>query len=169
MAISKGVFGRRIVSERGGVRRESAKLRGVLAGGLAAATIDVGAACVISGHPAEFILQTVAGGLLGKASFAGGVQTTLLGLILQELMGILIATVYALAASVAPTLARRWILGGLTYGVVIFAVMNYVVVPVSAWHVVPHFTPLSFVENTLAMLLFGLIVAFFARGTTRLR
>jgi len=40
--------------------------------------------------------------------------------------------------------------------------MEYVVVPLSA-AAKPHFTALSLAENLLAMLLFGLIVSFFAR------
>ena len=75
----------------------------------------------------------------------------------------LIAAVYVIASRVALPLAHRWILGGLGYGVVIFFVMNYVVVPLSAWKRVPHFSPWTFTENMIAMLLFGLIVAFFAR------
>src|SRR5438552_2068657 len=61
-------------------------------------------------------------------------------------------------------LKRWWIAGGLAYGVGIFFVMNYVVVPLSAVHRVPHFTVQTFVENMLAMLLFGVIVAWFGRG-----
>jgi hypothetical protein len=45
--------------------------------------------------------------------------------------------------------------------VVIFFVMNYAVLPLSAWKSAPHFTALKFAENMAAMLLFGLIVAFF--------
>jgi hypothetical protein len=62
-----------------------------------------------------------------------------------------------------PALRRRWLAGGLAYGVVIFFVMNYVVVPLSAWKHHPHFSAYKFAANMAAMLLFGVIVAFFAR------
>ena len=150
-------------------RRHGSLLRGIVLGGIVAGTVDIGAACLISGHPVGFILQTIAGGLMGKASVAGGSPTAVLGLALQEVMGVLIAAAFSLAVRRAPFLARRWIPGGLVYGVVIFVVMNYVVVPLSAWHVVPHFKPTSFSENMLAMLLFGLIVAFFARAAATTR
>jgi hypothetical protein len=138
----------------------------ILLGGVIAGTIDIGAACVISGRSPGFILQVIAGGLLGKASFGGGAATMLLGAILQEVMGLLIATVYVLLAKSAPALLRRWILGGLSFGVVVFFVMNYLVVPLSAWKSVPHFTPVKFAANMAAMLLFGLVVAFFSRRIT---
>ena len=48
---------------------------------------------------------------------------------------------------------------------VIFPVMNFIVVPLSALKSHPHFTALKFAENMAAMLLFGVIVAFFARRT----
>jgi uncharacterized membrane protein YagU involved in acid resistance len=146
-------------------RRDQGILGAILLGGLIAATIDIGAACVISGRSPAFILQVIAGGVLAKASFEGGVPTMVLGAVLQEAMGILIATVYVLAARAIPTLSRRWIISGLAYGVIIFFVMNYAVVPLSAWKSTPHFIALKFAENMAAMLLFGLIVAFFSGRT----
>jgi hypothetical protein len=145
------------------LHRETARtLIAALAGGMIAATIDIGAARLINGHSIPFILQTIAGGLLAQQSFAGGTRTVILGAVLQELMGILIAAVYLGASFLRPALLRRWFAYGLAYGVVIFAVMNYVVLPLSAWHVVPHFSFVRLVGNLLAMLLFGVIVAYFA-------
>lgn len=138
-------------------------LAAILLGGLVAATIDIGAACLINGRSVTFILHTIAGGVLAKRSYAGGTQTALLGLLLQELMGILIAAIYVGAATVLPSLRRRWLTGGLAYGVVIFFVMNYVVVPLSAWKHHAHFSTYTFTANMAAMLLFGLIIAWFAR------
>jgi uncharacterized membrane protein YagU involved in acid resistance len=108
---------------------------------------------------------------LGRASFTGGAATAVLGLLLQWAMSLIIAAVYVLAARYRPIILRRWIACGIAYGAVIFFVMNYVVVPLSAaarHHDLPRFTLSHFVENLLAMLLFGLIVAFFAqRGASK--
>jgi uncharacterized membrane protein YagU involved in acid resistance len=142
-------------------RRERGILSAILLGGVIAATIDIGAACVISGRSPAFILQFIAGGILAKASFGGGMPTVVLGAVLQEAMGILIAVMYVLLARTVPALSRRWVISGLVYGVIVFFVMNYVVLPLSAWKTTPHFTALKFAENMAAMLLFGVIVAFF--------
>jgi hypothetical protein len=167
-----------VIARRAGVHPIGSSSRGALTaiilGGLIAGTIDIGSACLITGHSVVFILHTIAGGLLAKRSYEGGMPTALLGLLLQELMGILIAAIYVVAAAVLPSLRRRWLAGGLAYGVVIFFVMNYVVVPLSAWKHHPHFSAYSFVANMAAMLLFGLIVAWFAgrhgeRGWARSR
>jgi hypothetical protein len=135
----------------------------VLLGGCIASTIDIGAACLITGRDPTFILHSIAGGLLAKQSYAGGAPTAALGLVLQEFMGIIIAAVFVAATYYLPALRRRWVAAGLSYGVVIFFVMNYVVVPLSAWRKMPHFTPMRFAANVVAMLLFGLIVAYCAR------
>lgn len=135
----------------------------VVAGGTLAGIIDIGAACLINGQSIPFILHAIAGGLLAERSFAGGTPTAVLGVALQELMGVLIAAVFVGATRVLPALRRHWIRAGVAYGVIIFLVMNYVVVPLSAWHTMPHFSPAQFVSNLAAMLLFGLIVAYFAR------
>lgn len=147
--------------------RSSRALRGILLGGIVAGTIDIGAACLITGRSVVFILHTIAGGLLAKAAYSGGMRTALLGLALQEIMGVIIAAIYAVGAWLMPLLHRRWIAGGLAYGVIIYFVMNYVVVPLSAWRHVPHFPPPKFLANMAAMLLFGLIVAYFGRRSSR--
>ena len=135
----------------------------IIFGGLIAATIDIGAACLISGRSVPFILRTIAGGILGPKTYSGGTATALLGLLLQEFMGLFIAAIYVIASQPLAVLARRWVAAGLLYGVVIFFVMNYVVVPLSAWKHHAHFSASKFVLNLAAMLLFGLIVAYFAR------
>jgi uncharacterized membrane protein YagU involved in acid resistance len=138
-------------------------LTAVLLGGFVAGTIDIGAAALINVASPILILHFIAGGLLGKAALAGGASAALLGLVLQWAMSLIVATVYVAASRWLPIMRRLWIVGGVAYGAVIFLVMNYIVVPLSAWTTWPHFTAVKFVENMVAMLLFGLIVAFFAQ------
>jgi hypothetical protein len=147
-------------------RKSARTLAAIVAGGMVAATIDIGAACLINGRSVPFILHTIAGGLLAERSYSGGTATALLGLLLQELMGILIAAIYVLGCRILPLLARRWLTSGLLYGVVIFFVMNYVVLRLSAWKYHVHFSVTKFILNMAAMLLFGVIVAYFARPRT---
>ena len=52
---------------------------------------------------------------------------------------------------------------GLAFGVATYFVMTYVVVPLSAVGGGWHFSPLPFIKNLAAMLVFGLIVSAFAR------
>jgi len=139
-------------------------LGAILLGGFVAGTIDIGAAALINNASVPVILKAIASGILGKASFQLGIEAESLGVLLQWAMSILIAAIFVVTASRVTMLKRQWLAGGLAYGVGVFFVMNYVVVPLSAIGRVPHFTAARFIENLLAMLLFGVIIAFFARS-----
>jgi hypothetical protein len=137
----------------------------ILLCGVIAGTIDLGAATLISGRSPVFILHAIAGGLIGKdAAFSGGTSTAVLGLLLQWVMSILIAAIFVSGKRLLPVLYRHWAVSGLGYGVIVFFVMNYVVVPLSAYHAIPHFSAAGFAKNIAAMLLFGLIISWFARS-----
>jgi hypothetical protein len=138
------------------------KLQAILLGGLIAGTIDIGVASLISGLNPMTIAQFIAGGLLGKAALTGGAQTAALGVGLQWAMSIVIAAIYVFASTRLPALRRQWLLWGILYGIPVYFVMTYVVVPLSAWHRVAKFSLVPFAENMAAMMVFGLIVAFFA-------
>jgi uncharacterized membrane protein YagU involved in acid resistance len=140
----------------------NAVVKSAICGGLVAGTVDIGAAALIHMANPLRILLAVAGGLLGKAAFRGGDQVMLLGLVLQWGMSVLIAAIYSLAAHRFPGLARRWVLGGALYGVIVFIVMNFVVVPLSASPFRLHLTPAAVSPDLLAMLVFGWLVAFTA-------
>lgn len=141
-------------------------LNAILLGGLIAGTLDIGAASLISGKDPGIVMQFIASGLIGKSSFTGGAATIALGFVLQNLMGLIIAAVFVFASLRAPILRRHWLAAGLVYGAVIYVVMNYVVMPLSAVGRSPSFSVEGLVKNGLAMLAFGVIVAWFAREKT---
>ena len=135
----------------------------ILLGGIIAGTLDVAAASLLNSAQPTRILQAIASGLLGKSAFDGGSATVGLGLALQWLMSIIIASIFVGAAQWRPVLRRHWVKAGMAYGVVIYVVMNYVVLPLSAIGHAPRFRVVHFMEDLVAMMIFGLIVAFFAR------
>jgi len=137
---------------------------GIVVGGLVAGNVDIGAASLINGVNPIVILRAIASGLLGNASFDGGTPAAALGYALQCGMSVLIATVFVTAARVLPGLRFRWIAAGVSFGIVVYFVMEYVVVPLSAIGHAPRFHVVSFLENLLAMIVFGLIIAYFARA-----
>jgi uncharacterized membrane protein YagU involved in acid resistance len=69
---------------------------------------------------------------LGKASFDGGVPTAALGLGLHYFIACSMAVTYFLVARRWPALASRPVVYGAAYGLLLYAIMNYVVVPLSA-------------------------------------
>ena len=147
----------------------------ILLAGIIGGTIDIGSAAVISGFNPVVIMHAIASGLIGKDSFSGGVGTAVLGYFLQIAMGTLIAAIYMAATSAKPALRKRWIPTGILAGVIIYFVMTYLVVPLSAAPFRPEFSLdgfiktfklAGFLENLLAMILFGLIIGFFARDVS---
>lgn len=108
----------------------------VLAGGLVAGTFDIVYACVFwaikRGVAPQRILQRVASGLLGEASLTGGWATAALGLLCHFCIAIAMAVTYYLVARRWAALWERPLLYGAAYGLLLYVIMNYVVVPLSA-------------------------------------
>jgi hypothetical protein len=111
-------------------------LRLVLAGGLIAGTLDITYAWVFwaikAGIALPRVFQSVAAGLLGKASFEGGAATAVLGLFLHFFIATSMSLTYYLVATRWPLLRARPILCGALYGLLCYGIMNYVVLPLSA-------------------------------------
>ena len=135
----------------------------IIAGGVIAGTVDIGAACLIFHADPVTILHAVASGFLGPASFHSGVPSAVLGAVSQIGISIGAAAVYVFAAACFPVLIRRTIGGGLVFGACVYFVMNDIVVPLSNAKPHTHFSWQLFAENMLAMFVFGLLIAFTAR------
>ena len=109
--------------------------RAILAGGLAAAVLDAADALVAYklafGMSPLVIYQFVASGLLGKAAYTGGAASALLGLAVHFTVAFSAATVFVLASERFPGLRRAAVGSGLVFGVGVFAVMSFVVIPLS--------------------------------------
>src|SRR5215216_7762617 len=78
------------------------------------------------------IFQSVASGLLGRASYEGGIQSFLLGILLHFVVASCIAAVYYLASLKLPILIRHAVICGVIYGLIAYLGMNYIVIPLSA-------------------------------------
>lgn len=111
------------------------------------------------------VLQSVASGLVGRpAAISGGTNTALLGLFLHYFISFCIVLVYWLAAKGLPVLRKHAVILGSTYGLAVYFVMNYVVIPLSATKRGP-FNLLSFVLSLIVhAFLIGLPAALFAKA-----
>jgi len=131
----------------------------ILIGGTIAGALDITYAIGFSamhGVPPMRILQSVASGLLGKPAFEGGVPTAILGLALHFFIAFSWAAIFYLASRVIPALTRHAVIAGVFYGFLIYAVMNLVVLPLSAY-------PRK-VTFPLLVLVTGLLVHMFCIG-----
>jgi hypothetical protein len=97
--------------------------------------MDITSAFIIAisrGSTATRLLQFVASGLLGTSAFQGGTTTAVIGLALHFLIALGVVSVFYFASHFFP-IVRRWAIpAGILYGLVVYAVMNLIVLPLSA-------------------------------------
>jgi uncharacterized membrane protein YagU involved in acid resistance len=147
----------------------------ILFGGLAVGALD-GLAAVITtflyGNSPARMFQTIARGLLGRASYDGGWKTVLLGVALHVLIAFIWAAIYNGASLKIPALIRRAALCGPIYGVVVYFAMQIIVLPLSALER-PPFTfepPLRMLQGIIVHIIcVGLPIALMARRFARSR
>lgn len=114
-----------------------ARAKAILTGGLIAGALDITYACthyaLVFGTPPMRILQSVAAGALGReAAVGGGWGTAAVGLALHFVITLIMALVFVTIAQRVRVLLRLWPITALVYGLLLYVVMNYVVVPNSA-------------------------------------
>jgi hypothetical protein len=139
----------------------------IFVGGGIAGTLDILYAITYSafrGMMPERLLQLIASGLLGNEAYSGGLPVAALGLTLHVVIAISLAAVYWVTVQRFQMLSRYAMVSGMIYGMVIFVVMNFVVLPLSAF---PHPFRFSLVgtgTNFLAhVFLVGVPIALAAR------
>ena len=139
----------------------------VIAGAaLLVGTLDISDAFIfygIRGVPPIRILQGIASGFYGRAALGMGNRAALIGLISHFFIAFCATTVFLLAARKLPLAHHPWLYGTL-YGVGLYCVMNYVVLPLSKIGLRPT-PPLVPLINGVAALVFciGIPLAFIAR------
>ena len=105
-------------------------------GGLLVAVFDAVFACtwwaVAAGVGPMRILQSIGAGLLGEASFAGGWRSAAIGAAAHGVIATCMVGAYVFAAPRLPVLVRQPLRWGAGYGLFLYALMNFVVVPLSA-------------------------------------
>ena len=107
----------------------------VLYGTLVVGTLDALDAIVFfglrSGARPIRIFQGIAYGLIGPAARQGGLKTAALGVFLHYFIAFGIVVTYVLVSRRVRLLTRRPVICGLLYGLIAYAVMNLVVLPLS--------------------------------------
>ena len=109
------------------------------------------------------ILQGIASGIYGRAALGMGHRSAVLGLLCHFFIAFCATSVFLLAARRLPLAQHPWLYGTL-FGVALYCVMNYIVLPLSriGWRPTPPLIPFI---NGVAALVFciGIPLAFIAR------
>ena len=140
--------------------------RAVVYGTLVVGILDAADALIffgLKGATPTRIFQSIASGLLGRAAFSGGLRTALLGVALHFIIAFLIVSTFLVASRYIRILRRAPVWSGLIYGIAVYLVMNFVVVPLSAAGRVPLSWPVVVNGVLIHMLGVGLPTSLFAR------
>jgi hypothetical protein len=98
-------------------------------------TMDISSAFILAvwrGSTVTRLLQFIASGLLGPQAFQGGTGTALLGLALHFLIAFTLAAVFWVARQSVGFVRQHAVSSGIAYGLAVYAVMNLLVLPLSA-------------------------------------
>lgn len=101
-------------------------------GGFIVGVLDMAYAIVVYSpeHPI-LVPQTIASGLLGVKSYAGGIRTAVLGTALHFVIALGAATVYYLASRKLTFLIDHAVPAGMVYGALVYGFMHVIVLPLS--------------------------------------
>lgn len=110
-------------------------LQNILQAGLLAGTLDILAAFTnaywSAGTTPVTVLKFVASGVWGRAAFAGGTSTALWGLLFHFLIALSWAVLFFLFYPAIQKIAPNWIFNGIIYGIIIWTIMNWVILPMT--------------------------------------
>lgn len=135
---------------------------------LIAGTLDIADALIFSGlrgvSPGQ-VFHYIASGLLGMKAFEMGGAAVLLGIAIHYSIALGWTAVFYAASRKFPILLRRPVVSGLLYGIVVYVIMNFVVLPLTG---IPHsnkaISLASRVNGVLALMLcIGLTIALLLR------
>jgi hypothetical protein len=143
------------------------RYRAILWGGLIAGSMDITAAFISSalqfGRSPQFVLQSVASGLLGADSYNMGLRSAALGLAVHFFIAYTWCTVYFFASRVLTVLIQHAVVCGLSYGVVVWLFMNGVVLPLTFHRSFFHPLKSVIIGMSILMVCIGLPIALLVR------
>jgi hypothetical protein len=142
--------------------------RAVLAIGLIAGTLDIADSLIFNafrGITPAMVFRYIASGLIGmNAAADGGLEVVLLGVALHYLIALIWTGIFFAASRRLRLLTARPVGSGLAYGIVVYLVMNWIVLPLSRVPHVHNATMGSRINGVLAVVLFiGLTISLLMR------
>ena len=139
----------------------SSLLKPILVGGFIAGSLDLTSAFLTFGWG---VPRVIAAGLLGRQAIQGGAAPWGLGVFLHYFIAFSAATIHCLAGTRLDFFKPHYLVCGLFYGIAVYLVMTFVVLPLSALHSVGPFKLHSLIQGILVhMFLIGLPIAFSLR------
>ena len=138
----------------------------ILFAGCVAGSLDAVAAVVqyylSEGKDATKVFQFIASGIFGKEAFTGGPGFALAGLLFHFMIACLFALVFFLLFPAITRVIKNKVVAGLVYGLLIWLIMNFIVVPSSNAPALPISTVKAVAGAIIVMVCVGLPISFIA-------
>jgi uncharacterized membrane protein YagU involved in acid resistance len=127
-------------------------------------TLDITDALVYYGlrfHvPPARLLESIAGHLIGRSAFNGGLRGAPLGLVLHYFIAACWVTAFVLVAQRVAILFQHPILCGAMYGLLIYCMMNFLILPYTRNATPLSRDPFNLINGVFALVIFmGIFVA----------
>ena len=130
--------------------------------GLLAGVLDIVFAFLFYGRQGASptaILRFIASGVLGSSAFAGGDLPVALGALMHFFIALCAAALYAFASRRYRLLVRRPLASGALFGVAVYGVMHFIVLPLSRIGFQPQSLHDASGELFSHIVLFGMVIA----------
>jgi len=106
------------------------------------------------------VFQYIASAILGKAAFAGGIKTVLIGLALHYIIAFGFTIFYTFASTKIALLKQHFILSGVIYGLLVWAVMNLIIVPLTKIPAAPFHYEKAILNAIILIFCIGLPISY---------
>jgi len=135
-------------------------LKLVLLSALLVGTLDIGAAFIdffisTGRSPFQRVLKYIASGVMGSSAFDGGPAIALLGLLLHYIIASLFTIFFFIMYRHTSFMQKHRIVSSLLYGLFIWSVMNFIVLPMSR---VPVRAPFELSKVLKSVIILGLVI-----------
>ena len=112
------------------------KISEILKASLFVGTLDILGAIIYfyintGGKDVSIVLKYIASAVYGKGAFAGGGEMVILGLLLHYVIAFIFTSLLYWLFPKMPPFFKNKVVAGIVYGLLIWAVMNLIVVPLS--------------------------------------
>lgn len=143
----------------------------VIKAGLLVGTLDILAALIQqyikTGKSPVGVLKFIASGIFGQTAFTSGPMMIVVGLVLHFIIAMLFTLFFFWLTTKLPLLLKYKILTGIVYGIFIWCVMHFIIVPLSNTPPIPYTLKGNIIAISILICCIGLPLAFMAGRATK--
>lgn len=140
------------------------KTNAILTTGLIAGTLDVSTAILVydlllNKIPAKKLLQSIAYGIFREQAFDNGMRMAIIGLLIHFFIAFCFTIAYFFIYPRLSFLKKNVVISGISYGILVWAIMNLVVLPLAFPTLPPFKLKSAIIAMSILIAMIGLPIA----------